>query len=79
MRPRDTEEEATYVNNVGIKNRLKGKHNEIISSSINWKDGGEKEKRKKDYWWGKKKSTFSSGEAGGGTFEGKVKCLRDFE
>lgn len=48
-------EEATYVNTVGIKNRLKGKHNEIISSSINWKDGGEKGKRKKDYWWGKKK------------------------
>lgn len=48
-------EEATYVNTVGIKNRLKGKHNEIISSSINWKDGGEKGKRKKDYWWEKKK------------------------
>lgn len=42
VRSRDAGEEAAYFNYVGLKNRLQQKQNEIISSSINWKDGGKK-------------------------------------
>lgn len=46
-RSREAGEEAACANNVGLKNGRKWKQNKIISSSINWRDGGKKDE--KDY------------------------------